>query len=120
MSININDITIGQARQLIALLHGNNAMPAATLHEEKENEGLCICVLDKGFVYVGELIIDANGKFFTIRNARNVRRWGTSEGLGQLAMLGKQENTVLDNAGTVRAMTSELKHWIQCRGEAWK
>ena len=42
----------------------------------EENHGLCIVVLDKGFVYVGTLITGA--KFITIDNAQCVRRWSKS------------------------------------------
>ena len=83
----------------------------------EENHGLCIVVLDKGFVYVGTLVTGA--KFITIENAKCVRRWGTKYGLGQLALEGPQSNTVLDNACTVRALLCELKHFIICEG-AWK
>ena len=83
----------------------------------EENHGFCIVVLDKGFVYVGTLITDA--KFITIENAKCVRRWGTTKGLGQLATQGPQSNTVLDDACTVKALLCELKHFIICEG-AWK
>jgi hypothetical protein len=69
-------------------------------------------------VYVGTLITGA--KFVTIDKARNIRRWGTSAGLGQLALEGPQENTRLDNCGSVRAPLSELKHFIICEESKWK
>ena len=84
----------------------------------EENHGYCIVVLDKGFVYVGTLITGA--KFITIENAQCVRRWGTTKGLGQLALEGPQSNTRLDDACTVRAPEGELKHFIICEGESWK
>lgn len=105
--MNINEMTIVQGKEIAA--------QSADL-----NEGLCICVLDKGFVYVGDLIIDGNGKLFTIVNAKNIRRWGTTEGLGQLAEYGPQEGTILDATGTVRSFAGELKHWIKCRSASWK
>ena len=83
-----------------------------------ENHGLCIIVLDRGFVYVGTLI--TGEKFLTIDKARNVRRWGTERGLGQLALEGPQLNTKLDDCDTVRAPMSELKHFIICEESRWE
>lgn len=114
MSIDINSLTVGQAKELAAMF-----APSTQTHQPQElNEGLCICVMEKGFVYVGNLTI-ANG-IVTIAAASNIRRWGTTAGLGQLAEQGIQENTKLDPYGTVRAMQSELKHWLKCKASAWK
>lgn len=76
-----------------------------------------IVVLARGFVYVGD-VTRGDGEII-ITNARNVRRWGTSAGLGQLAMKGPQPNTKLDAAGTVRAPLSALIHTIDCEANAW-
>jgi hypothetical protein len=76
-----------------------------------------IAVLDRGFVYVGETAV-ADG-FVVITGAQNVRRWGTSRGLGQLAAEGPQEETKLDPAGTVRAPLSSLVHLIDCDPARW-
>ena len=110
----IDNLTIGEAKQLASMFQP----VAKAVAEAGENHGLCIVVLDKGFVYVGTLITGA--KFLTIDGAQCVRRWGTTRGLGQLALEGPQSNTVLDNAGTVRALLCELKHFIICEGESWK
>jgi len=118
--MDINQLTIGQGKELAALFYGIAAKTAPQVTACPDlDEGLCICVLDKGFVYVGELIIDGNGKLFTITNAKNIRRWGTTDGLGQLAKDGPQEDTSLDSTGTVRALTGELKHWIKCEIKSW-
>ena len=45
-----------------------------------------IAVLTQGFVYVGHCTI-ADG-MITVTSAQNVRRWGTENGLGQLAQSG--------------------------------
>ena len=49
--------------------------------EEPQTMGVQIVVLDRGFVYVGDVTVDAD--WVTIRNARNIRRWGTTRGLGR-------------------------------------
>lgn len=76
-----------------------------------------IAVLDRGFVYVGTCTV-ADG-FLTITDARCIRRWGTSAGLGQLAADGPQPDTKLDWACTVRAPLSSLIHLIDCAPAAW-
>ena len=110
MIIDINNLTIGQAKELAAMF-------APFGNPQELNEGLCICVMDKGFIYVGNLTI-ANG-IVTIADAKNIRRWGTTNGLGQLAEQGAQADTKLDEYGTVRSLQSELKHWIKCKVSAW-
>lgn len=76
-----------------------------------------IAVLTQGFVYIGHCAI-ADG-ILVITDARNVRRWGTENGLGQLAISGPTAKTVLDTAGTVRAPLSALVHLIDCADAAW-
>lgn len=81
------------------------------------NPATQIAVLTQGFVYVGHCTI-ADG-MITITDARNVRRWGTEKGLGQLAQCGPTDKTKLDAAGTVRAPLQALVHLIDCDSAAW-
>lgn len=62
--------------------------------------GFAIVVLDRGFVYVGNVQCDAD--WCVITDARNIRVWGTTKGLGELTT-GPTDKTVLDHVGTVRA-----------------
>lgn len=78
---------------------------------------LMIAVLDRGFVYVGRCSLD--GGFLTVTEARCVRRWGTSGGLGELAQKGPQSGTKLDDACTVRAPMTALIHLIDCDPAGW-
>jgi len=59
-----------------------------------------IIASDKGWVFVGDCVHEEDGKM-VIYNALNIRRWGTTEGLGQLRN-GPTEETVTDYYGTVR------------------
>lgn len=76
-----------------------------------------IVALINGFVYVGKTTLE-NG-WLTIRNASNIRRWGTTQGLGQLALKGPQENTLLDPCGTVHAPLGAVIFQIECVVEKW-
>lgn len=62
---------------------------------------LKIVVADRSWNFVGNVENHDNGSI-TITNAKVIRRWGTTKGLGQLASEGKQANTQLDDIGTVR------------------
>ena len=59
-----------------------------------------IIIADKGFVFVGACV-DNDDKSVTITNARCIRRWGTTQGLGQL-IGGPTKDTIADPYGTVR------------------
>ena len=59
-----------------------------------------IIVLHRGFVFVGD--VERKESEVVIHNAQNVRRWGTTSGLGQIAENGPTSNTTLDAAGTIR------------------
>jgi hypothetical protein len=75
--------------------------------------GQQIVVLDRGFIYVGDVTVD--GDFLRIENAKCIRKWGTSKGLGQLRN-GPTPDTVLDDAGEVVAPMRALIHFVSCKG----
>ena len=77
------------------------------------NRGQNIVVLDRGFVYVGE--VEINGDWITIKNAKNIRKWGTTKGLGEL-INGPLKDTVLDECGEVITHIKALIHFIPCKG----
>ena len=76
-----------------------------------------IVVLDRGFVYVGHVTLDAN--FVVIKRAQNIRIWGTSKGLGELCN-GPLSGTKLDNVGTLKAPMKALISLIDVDQAAWK
>jgi hypothetical protein len=84
----IEDLTIKQVRELQELLAGRPAIV-----EPERYLGKQIVVLDRGFVYVGDVTI--KGDFVTVKNAKNIRRWGTTKGLGEL-LEGPLSSTVVD------------------------
>lgn len=59
-----------------------------------------IIVADRGWVFVGDCVDNEDGSV-TINNAKNIRRWGTKKGLGELAN-GPLLNTVTDDYGVVK------------------
>jgi hypothetical protein len=79
--------------------------------------GFGIAVLDRSFVYVGN--IEISDDWCVITNAKNIRYWGTTKGLGQLALEGPTEKTKLDDAGTVRVPKKALIHLIDSEASKW-
>jgi hypothetical protein len=87
------------------------------MKETKTLRGFAIVVADRGFVYVGYVEVD--DQWCVITEAFNVRKWGTTGGLGQLAQEGPQEGTVLDPAGTVRVPLRAVMHLIDTEASKW-
>lgn len=75
--------------------------------------GQNIVVLDRGFVYVGNVVED--GDYLKITNAKNIRYWGTKKGLGELRN-GPLAETTLDEIGEVLAPKRALIHLVPCKG----
>lgn len=76
-----------------------------------------IVVLQRGWVVVGYWSED--GDEVQIRNARVIRKWGTSRGLGELVD-GPTTSTVLDPADIVCAHRLGVVLTIAANGAAWK
>lgn len=87
------------------------------MEHEVTLSGFAIAVCDRGFVYVGQCEVD--GSWCIITGARNIRAWGTERGLGQLAQEGPQENTRIDDVGTVRIPIRGLMHLIDTEEGKW-
>jgi hypothetical protein len=79
--------------------------------------GFAIVVADRGFVYVGSVVVSDD--WCVVTDARNVRKYGTTKGLGQLAQEGPQTDTVLDSAGTVRIPLRGVMHLIETEVSKW-
>lgn len=94
----IDDLTLGELKELAAFFKGGPLPP----QEKRENANgqLQIVVLPRSHVVVGNLYAET-GDDCRLENASTVRRWGTSNGLGQLASNGPQAETKLDPEGTI-------------------
>ncbi len=77
-----------------------------------------ICVLDRGWVLVGRL--EKDGDEYLLLDAHVIRRWGTSDGLGELAMKGPLPETRLEKTPLVRFNKRSLILTINCDEEKWK
>ena len=79
--------------------------------------GFGVVILDRGFVYVGRITVEE--EWCVITEASNVRYWGTTRGLGELAENGPTEKTKLDSVGTVRAPLRAVISIIDTEESKW-
>lgn len=76
-----------------------------------------IIIAERGWIYVGNTHREED--MLVIENCHNVRRWGTTKGLGELALEGPKADTVLDFYGTVRIHVLAICGEIDCCDEKW-
>lgn len=79
---------------------------------------LVIVIATYGWVFVGRRDPEAAG--LRLVEASCVRRWGTTKGLGQLALSGQQKGTTLDYVGEVHLPTPSVVAWLVCDESKWK
>lgn len=76
-----------------------------------------IVILQRGWVMVGYFTQD--GSECTLERAAVVRVWGTTKGLGELAINGPLANTRLDPCPTVKFHELTVIATIDCVRERW-
>lgn len=76
-----------------------------------------IILAERGWVYVGR--VSREGDQVVIRDCQNIRRWGTTRGLGELAAAGPRNQTQLDHYGTVRIHVLAVCGAIECDSRVW-
>lgn len=80
--------------------------------------GVRIVVLHRGHVVVGR--VEKEGSHWRITKAATIRRWGTKRGLGEIALDGPTNRTILDPEGTVRCHELVVIKMIDCNAEKWE
>ena len=91
-------------------------------NEEEElteiDGGIKIVILQRGWVFIGRF--KKIGSQCKLHNAYCIRRWGTSEGLGELAFKGKLNDTILEKTPPVKFHELTVIATIDCVEEKWK
>ena len=64
--------------------------------------------------------LEKDGDEYLLINANVIRRWGTTEGLGELAIKGPLPDTKLDKIPLVKFNKSQLIFTISCDESKWK
>ena len=102
-------------RETDALFGGQpTAVATATTPED---HGIKIVIADRGWVFVGHVTTDAQWCY--ISKANNIRVWGTTKGLGELAS-GPLSSTKLDKAGSVKIAMRAVIGLIDVEEAKWK
>lgn len=118
--MNIEDLTYGEMKQIAALFNSGSSAQNNRLAPDGE---IRIAVLQRGHIVVGRYSQD--GEIGRLDNASVVRRWGTSEGLGELAERGPLPEsssngpTRLDKCPTVQFHTREVIFLMEVNADAW-
>jgi len=60
-----------------------------------------IVILQRGWIVVGDVTREGND--VVVSNSSVIRRWGTKNGIGQLALAGPTSETVLDPLGRIES-----------------
>jgi hypothetical protein len=81
------------------------------------NDDYQIIIAERGWIYVRR--VSREGDHIVIRDCQNVRRWGTSRGLGEIALSGPTADTVLDHYGVVRVHVLACCGQIECNQDVW-
>jgi hypothetical protein len=76
-----------------------------------------IVVIQSGWVFVGTMT--KGDSMVTLTDAACVRRWGTTMGLGQLALSGPTKETVLEPSGIVQVPLHAVHFFIPVGPKAW-
>ena len=77
-----------------------------------------ILVLQRGWVVVGDLAEDTPDRV-KLTNASVIRQWGTTKGIGELALQGPRQGTVLDPCGEVETHPLTILFRIPCEVAKW-
>lgn len=84
---------------------------------EPVKHGKAIVVADRGHVWIGD--VTTGGDFADIAGARCIRRWGTTDGLNQLAKDGPQDGTRLDAAADLKVRQGAIIAIIPVATDKW-
>ena len=88
-------------------------------HVESNNvSSIKISILQRGWVIVGEL--RKEGNYYISENSSVIRQWGTTKGIGEIALNGPTNNTILDACGTVKFHELTSVAIIDCSEDLWK
>lgn len=96
------------------IINGVSYVPSS----EATKSSIKIIILQRGWVVIGKYSEEENDMCVLV-DAYVIRSWGTSKGLGELALKGKQTNTKLDKTGTIRFHKLTSVGIIDCVEDKW-
>lgn len=78
---------------------------------------LQIVILQRGWVIIGRYHEEKDQ--FVCEDSKVIRVWGTTKGLGELALEGPKSNTKLDDCGTVRSLKTTIVARLDVDVDVW-
>jgi hypothetical protein len=82
------------------------------------NSEIKIIILQRGWVAVGKF--HKKETDCRLLDAYIIRRWGTTKGLGELALEGPTSDTILDKAGTMYFDSLTVVASLDCNKKIWE
>lgn len=101
-------------------INGTAYVPKNSQPIQQPNGPMKIVILQRGWVMVGRF--ERNGSDCKLHNASVIRSWGTTKGLGEIALNGPTKSTVLDRCGgtvefdyltVVATLSIEESKWVK-------
>lgn len=86
--------------------------------ERDKSNDIRIVVLHRGNIVVGRYSLV--GDEVLVTGASVIRIWGTTAGLGEIALGGPTSKTILDYCGTVRCHKLAVIFTLDCTVEKWE
>lgn len=111
--MDINTLTLGQVKE-ISQIAGNLVGSAP---KTECCGSVRIVVLQRGWIAVGK--VSQSGDQITISSASVIRRWGATNGLGEIATGGPTKETTLDKCPDIRAHVLTVVFQLDCNAEKW-
>lgn len=108
--MDIEDMTIKQARELAALFGGAKSAQHPLVGKK------VLVILPGRFIYIGTL--EQHGEHYVLNDAQNIRYWKERpNGLGDLAKSGPLSGDKIDDCPPVWFRASEEIAFMECRYE---
>lgn len=76
-----------------------------------------IVILQRGWIFIG--VFSQEGATCTLSKAKNIRSWGTTKGLGQIASSGPTDSTKLDDINDLSFHELTSIAVIDCDDNIW-
>lgn len=87
-------------------------------HGTTKPSSIKIAILQRGWVAIGRYSVDKNGDCH-LANAKIIRTWGTTKGLGEIAENGPTPSTKLDDCPDISYHPMTAVYHMDVREEVW-
>ena len=88
--------------------------PNTAASADQKVHGRHIVVVEFGFVFMADRVI-RDGDLWRLEDTRIINEYGTSHGLGELAVKGPTANTKFDYCGIQMVPTNKVLFFIPCQ-----